>query len=65
MTEREPASSANPRRRRAALLGLAFVLALVLAGLLLARELHGVSDLQDCAMSGRSNCAPVDGGAGN
>jgi hypothetical protein len=55
----------NPKRRRAALLGLAFVLALVLAGLLLARELHGISELQDCAMSGRSNCAPVDAGAGN
>lgn len=65
MTERESAGSVNPKRRRAALLGLAFVLALVLAGLLLARELHGISELQDCAMSGRSNCAPVDAGAGN
>jgi hypothetical protein len=60
MTEQEPGNSSNPNRRRAALAGLVFVLALVVAGLLLARELRGVSALQDCVMSGRSNCAPID-----
>ena len=65
MTQREPGSTPNPNRRRAALAGLVFILALVIAGLLLAYKLRGVSELQDCVMSGRSNCAPIDGGAGN
>ena len=65
MTQREPGSAPNPNRRRAALAGLVFILALVVAGLLLASKLRGVSELQDCVMSGRNNCAPLDGGASN
>lgn len=55
----------KPGRRRAALAGLVFVLVLVIAGLILAQKLRGVSELQDCVMSGRSNCAPIDSGTGN
>jgi hypothetical protein len=44
---------------------LVFVLALVAAGLFLAHELRGVSQLQDCVMAGRTNCAPIDSGSGN
>ena len=43
-----------------ALLRLILVAALVVGGLLLVRELRGVSQLQDCVMSGRTNCAPID-----
>ena len=65
MTEENDGNSANPKRRRAALAGLIFMLALVLAGLYLAHELRGVSQLQDCVMSGRTNCAPIDSSTGN
>jgi hypothetical protein len=47
-------------RQRAALIGLAICLALVLGGLFLYYQLKKSSDLQDCVMQGRSNCAPVD-----
>ena len=45
---------------RAALIGLAICFALVLGGLYLVYALKRSSDLQDCVMQGRSNCAPVD-----
>jgi hypothetical protein len=38
------------------LAGLIVVLLLVVGGLLLTRVLRGMSQLQDCALSGRSNC---------
>jgi hypothetical protein len=38
------------------LVGLVIILLLVIGGLLLTRVLHGMSQLQDCALSGRSNC---------
>jgi len=65
VTEENDGNSANPKRRRAALAGLIFLLALVLAGLYLAHELRDVSQLQDCVMSGRTNCAPIDSSTGN
>ncbi|HEY1314751.1 MAG TPA: hypothetical protein VGE92_12790 [Steroidobacteraceae bacterium] len=43
--------------RRGALLGLIVVVLLVAGGLALTRILHGMAQLQDCALSGRSNCA--------
>jgi hypothetical protein len=48
----------NPRRR--ALIGLLLVIALVVGGLVLSHILRDVGRLQDCVMSGRTNCAPVD-----
>lgn len=44
---------------RGALIALVVILVLVAGGLWLAHTLHGVGRLQDCVMSGRSNCAPV------
>jgi len=46
----------SPGTRRIALIGLVLVLLLVASGLLLAHVLRGMSQLQDCALSGRSNC---------
>lgn len=51
------AGSDAPRTRRGALLGLALILLLVAGGLVLTRVLRGMSQLQDCALSGRSNCS--------
>jgi hypothetical protein len=45
--------------RRGPLIALAVVLALVVGGIGLTHVLSGVTKIQDCAMSGRSNCAPV------
>ena len=45
-----------PGTRRGALVGLVLVLLLVAGGLLLTRVLRGMAQLQDCALSGRSNC---------
>ena len=44
------------RSRRGALLGLIVVLLLVAGGLILTRVLRGMAQVQDCALSGRSNC---------
>jgi len=65
VTDENDDNSAYPKRRRAALAGLIFLLALVAAGLYLAHELRGVSQLQDCVMAGRTNCAPIDSSTGN
>jgi hypothetical protein len=42
--------------RRGALVGLVLVLLLVAGGLLLTHVLRSMTQLQDCALSGRSNC---------
>jgi hypothetical protein len=46
----------DPETRRGALVGLVIVMLLLAGGLLLTRVLRGMSQLQDCALSGRSNC---------
>lgn len=47
-------------RRTAALMGLAIVLSLALAGVVLVRDLGKEAKLEDCLMSGRTNCAPIE-----
>ncbi len=47
-------------RVTASLAGLAFVLVLVIVGLFLVRVLKKQSELEDCLMSGRTNCAPIE-----
>jgi hypothetical protein len=46
--------------RRGAVVGLVIVVVLLAVGLWLARELGSASRIQDCVMSGRSNCEPLD-----
>ena len=55
---REGPQSRDPRR--AALIGLLLVLLLVGGGLYLAHVLRNAAQLQDCVMSGRTNCAPIE-----
>jgi hypothetical protein len=50
----------EPDRRGAAIAGLVFILVLVVAGYFLMGALHRESNLEDCLMSGRRNCAPID-----
>jgi hypothetical protein len=47
-------------RRSAALIGLIIILALAIAGVVLVRELRERSRLEDCLLSGRTNCAPIE-----
>jgi hypothetical protein len=47
-------------RRTGALMGFIVVLVLAIAGVLLVQELGNKSRLEDCLMSGRKNCAPID-----
>ncbi|MBV8738467.1 MAG: hypothetical protein JO007_14640 [Alphaproteobacteria bacterium] len=47
-------------RRTAALMGLAIVLSLAIAGIVLIRDLGKEAKLEDCLMSGRTNCAPIE-----
>lgn len=53
-------SDENPMRSN--LTALIVILLLVVGGLYLAQKLRQVGTLQDCVMSGRTNCAPIDTG---
>jgi hypothetical protein len=48
-----------PDPRRGAVAGLIITLLLVLGGVFLVHVLNRASSLQDCVMSGRTNCAPI------
>lgn len=52
---RPPADS-----RRGAVIGLLIALLLVVLGLVLVKVLGDAGRLQDCVLSGRTNCAPID-----
>ena len=49
--------SEPPGTRRGALVGLIVVVLLLVGCLVLTHVLRGMSQLQDCALSGRSNCS--------
>jgi hypothetical protein len=60
MSDSRPDESQQPDSRRGALIGMGLVLLLIVAGFMLARMLRSTAQLQDCVMSGRTNCAPVE-----
>jgi hypothetical protein len=61
MDKSAPQNDPEPNgSRRGALAGLVIVVVLLVVGLWLARELRSASQIQDCVMSGRSNCEPID-----
>jgi len=49
-------SKPTPDNRRGAIVGLIITAALLGVGVWLARDLHAASKMQDCLMSGRTNC---------
>lgn len=59
----EPGSPRARDPRWPALVGLLITVLLVLGAILLVRELGRAGRLQDCVMSGRTNCAPIDSGS--
>jgi hypothetical protein len=50
----------DPDSRRGAVIGLAVILLLVVAGYFLVGALQRNASMEDCLMSGRRNCAPID-----
>jgi hypothetical protein len=58
-----PKPHESPRRndsRRPAIAGLAIAVVLLAVGLWLAHELTAASKMQDCLMSGRTNCNVIE-----
>jgi hypothetical protein len=53
----EPDQGGN---RRPAIAGLAIAVVLLVVGLWLAHELTAASKMQDCLMSGRTNCNVIE-----
>jgi len=57
MTKPEPERGDN---RRGAVAGLLIAIVLLAVGIWLAHELTAASKLQDCVMSGRTNCNVIE-----
>ena len=55
-----PEDQGGERSRAGAVIGLIVVLLLVVAAVYLVNALAQGSNLEDCLMSGRSNCAPIE-----
>lgn len=55
-----PQPSAPEPSPRGPLLALVVIAALIAGGVWLMHALSGSSATQDCVMSGRSNCAPIE-----
>ncbi len=51
--------SQNGRQRRS-MIALGVVAVLFVVGWILARELYANGKIEDCVMSGRTNCVPID-----
>ena len=60
MSERGAEEEKEEARRTAALVGLIVILALAIAGVILVRALRSQSQIEDCLMAGRHNCAPIE-----
>ena len=52
--------SRDHTNRRASLVALGVVVVLFAIGWFLTRELYSNSKIEDCVMSGRTNCVPID-----
>ena len=50
----------EPDSRRPALIGLVVVLVLVVLSYFLVTALRQNAEMEDCLMSGRRNCAPIE-----
>jgi hypothetical protein len=62
----EPPDNDNDNQSRSrALIGLLIVAVLIVAAVYLVNALRNESNLEDCLMSGRSNCAPIETPASN
>ena len=53
-------SGPDSANRRASLVALGVVIVLFVIGWLLTRELYSNSKVEDCVLSGRTNCVPIN-----
>jgi len=53
-----------PPSRRGAIATLVLLVVAVIGAIYIINRLHSMSAIQDCVMSGRSNCAPISSGSG-
>jgi hypothetical protein len=63
MAEPKPGPRPGPKggdSRRGAIAGLLIAILLLTVGIWLARDLTAASKLQDCVMSGRTNCNVIE-----
>ena len=60
MSEAKPQKPQAADSRRPAMIGLVLVLLLIVGGLFLVHVLRAMSQAQDCALEGRTNCAPIN-----
>lgn len=60
MRGRDAGDTDGEERRTAALMGLIVILVLAIAGVALVQALRSKASLEDCLMSGRRNCAPIE-----
>jgi hypothetical protein len=60
-----PEEHEHEQSRSRALIGLVVIALLVIAAVYLIHALRSESNLEDCLMSGRSNCAPIETPSGN
>jgi len=60
MRQHRAGSEDDEARQTAALMGFIVILLLAIAGVVLVRELRQNAALEDCLMSGRRNCAPIE-----
>ena len=56
----DPKQDHEPESRAGAIAGLVIAIVLLAVGIWLARELTAASKLQDCVMSGRTNCNVIE-----
>ena len=59
MDDEDPSPS-----RRGAIATLVLLAVAVIAAIFIINRLHSMSSMQDCVMSGRTNCAPISSGSG-
>jgi hypothetical protein len=55
-----PSGSKSEENRMPAMVGLVIAVVLLAVGLWLAHELRAASKMQDCVMSGRTNCNVIE-----
>ena len=60
MTNDDHNSRRQNTNRRASLVALGVVIVLFVIGWILTRELYSNSKIEDCVLSGRTNCVPID-----
>jgi len=56
MTDRD----SQKRNQRRSMIALGVVVVLFVVGWILAHELYANGKIEDCVMSGRTNCVPID-----